>query len=304
MSCSFHYGGLFIARQCAKVFVFIALFIQWPHSVQARVFARDGHLRLVGSHTGEYLEITYEDENGNVIPAAMKKITHLMRSRGDDSVGNLDVELIRLMDHLQDHFQADQIEVISGYRSPAFNKSLKETGHAVARESYHMKGQACDIHLDEINERDLAAYARSLKLGGVGYYGDRLFVHVDTGPVRSWDAGNFRNNTSIGIFNKASSWHIRTNNLFYGARDSLTVSQGQLIPEDVHVTIEKFWRGKWTSVGEISHKKVTHTGEGFVIGDMNDFLISGTIPYGKFRLHYQNAKDWQNSNEFYIKKYK
>jgi uncharacterized protein YcbK (DUF882 family) len=34
--------------------------------------------------------------------------------------------------------------------------------------------------------RLLGEHARSLARGGVGFYASSDFVHVDTGPVRSW----------------------------------------------------------------------------------------------------------------------
>ena len=36
--------------------------------------------------------------------------------------------------------------------------------------------------------KDLREAALRLKAGGVGYYPDRHFVHLDVGPVRHWSA--------------------------------------------------------------------------------------------------------------------
>jgi uncharacterized protein YcbK (DUF882 family) len=56
----------------------------------------------------------------------------------------------------------------------------------VAKRSYHMKGQAADIRISGVSPRQLVRMARSMKMGGVGYYPRSGFIHVDTGPVRSW----------------------------------------------------------------------------------------------------------------------
>ncbi|MGH6929570.1 MAG: YcbK family protein, partial [Dongiaceae bacterium] len=76
--------------------------------------------------------------------------------------------------------------VISGYRSPATNAKLASVGHGVARRSYHMKGMAIDVALDDRKLTSLRDSALALKAGGVGYYPKPGFVHVDVGPVRSW----------------------------------------------------------------------------------------------------------------------
>lgn len=261
----------------------------------------DGQLRLFSSHQEEYLEIRYVDVQGKIIPEAMTKLEKFLRSRGDNTSHAIDPKLIRLVDHLQDHFGADAVEVISGYRSPSFNHSLKQTGHAVANESYHMKGQACDIHLDEIDEAKLRDYAQSLKRGGVGYYGHLLFVHVDTGPVRQWHAGSFRHNTEIGHFNKSSLIKIRTDRLLYSRQDSLQVQVSSLPPSSGVVTLEKFWRGKWTVAGNILQTQQTKTPDGFAVPDLQESLTEGVIFSGKFRLRIPRGSDWQNSNEFYIR---
>jgi uncharacterized protein YcbK (DUF882 family) len=272
-----------------------------PLNARANTLKHDGFLRLFTSHLQEYLEVRYEDSDGNIIPEAMTKLESFLRSRGDDTTHPIDPELIRLVDHWQDHFKADAVEVISGYRSPAFNHDLKETGHAVANESYHMKGQACDMHLDETNETELRDYAASLKLGGVGYYGNLLFVHVDTGPVRQWDSGHFKNNTEIGIFNKSSVMKWRTDRLVYRIQDSIHVQISSRLLDVNSVKIEKFWRGKWTEAGRINMSQQTQTPEGFSISEMAKKLKVGVIPYGKYRFRVESASDWQNSNEFYIK---
>ena len=45
---------------------------------------------------------------------------------------------------------------------------------------------AIDVRLRGMELETLRDNARSLKLGGVGYYAKSDFVHVDTGRVRYW----------------------------------------------------------------------------------------------------------------------
>jgi uncharacterized protein YcbK (DUF882 family) len=77
-------------------------------------------------------------------------------------------------------------EVISGYRSPQTNASLRGKSKGVAKKSFHLKGKAIDIRLSDVPTRKLRDAAISLKAGGVGYYAQSDFVHIDTGRVRTW----------------------------------------------------------------------------------------------------------------------
>jgi uncharacterized protein YcbK (DUF882 family) len=50
----------------------------------------------------------------------------------------------------------------------------------------HMDGKAIDIRMPGRNLAQLRKAAMSLRGGGVGYYPDSQFVHMDTGRLRSW----------------------------------------------------------------------------------------------------------------------
>lgn len=76
--------------------------------------------------------------------------------------------------------------VISGYRSPATNEKLRGQGRGVAQRSLHMEGRAIDVRMSSVDCADLAAQALRLERGGVGYYRASNFVHLDTGPFRTW----------------------------------------------------------------------------------------------------------------------
>ena len=81
----------------------------------------------------------------------------------------------------------DTFEIISGYRSPVTNSMLRKTGGGgVAKRSLHMDGRAIDIRLIGVDTAHLRDAALALGVGGVGYYPESDFLHIDTGPVRSW----------------------------------------------------------------------------------------------------------------------
>jgi uncharacterized protein YcbK (DUF882 family) len=77
-------------------------------------------------------------------------------------------------------------EIISAYRSPKTNEMLRGSSSGVAENSQHLLGKAIDVRLRNVNTSELRDAAVALQRGGVGYYKDSDFVHVDTGRVRRW----------------------------------------------------------------------------------------------------------------------
>jgi hypothetical protein len=55
----------------------------------------------------------------------------------------------------------------------------------VAEKSQHLEGRAIDITLDK-NLSPAAKVARKMSRGGVGWYPDNHFIHLDSGPIRNW----------------------------------------------------------------------------------------------------------------------
>jgi len=76
--------------------------------------------------------------------------------------------------------------VISGYRSPRTNQMLHERSSGVASKSLHMEGRAIDVRLAGVDCADLAEISLGMQKGGVGYYRQSDFVHLDTGRFRTW----------------------------------------------------------------------------------------------------------------------
>lgn len=84
------------------------------------------------------------------------------------------------------HFRRDTAIVVSAFRHPKHNLLLRKKGRQVARESNHTRGTAVDFYLPGIDARRLQAWALSQGVGGVGLYPASGFIHIDTGPVRTW----------------------------------------------------------------------------------------------------------------------
>jgi uncharacterized protein YcbK (DUF882 family) len=49
-----------------------------------------------------------------------------------------------------------------------------------------MQGRAIDIRVEGISARTINKAALAMAKGGVGYYPQNDFVHLDTGEIRNW----------------------------------------------------------------------------------------------------------------------
>ena len=78
------------------------------------------------------------------------------------------------------------VDVPSGYRSPEHNAWLASVSRGVANDSQHMNGNAMDIRFPGVPVFKIRQAARSLQMGGVGFYPRSGFVHIDTGDIRYW----------------------------------------------------------------------------------------------------------------------
>lgn len=143
-------------------------------------------LRFSHLHTAERLEVEYSD-GARYLPDALTAINQLLRDFRTGDVHSIDPRLLDLLHGLRTSTGSRRpFEIISGYRSPVTNASLRRHGDGVASGSLHMKGQAIDIRLADVPLAALRDAAWALGRGGVGYYPASNFVHVDTGRVRRW----------------------------------------------------------------------------------------------------------------------
>ena len=137
-------------------------------------------------HTDEKLQVAYW-KDGTYDRQAWGKINHILRDFRSGDTHVMDLRLMDLLHDVKSSLGSDRpIEIISGYRSPLTNSRLAEASSGVAKNSYHMRGMAIDIRLDGTPLPHLHQVALNMERGGVGYYPDSQFVHMDVGPVRRW----------------------------------------------------------------------------------------------------------------------
>ena len=161
-----------------------------------------------------FIEVTKDNEDTRVSPNF--RIKQFLTKQASDYPKYLvlDDRLIYLLEAIGTHLEArgwegDDIYVMSGYRTPFYNKQLDDTKY-----SLHQWGRAADIFLDKdgnsvmddfnkdkaVTRDDAVALANVLEelaktpelsgfIGGIGIYGANAahgpFVHVDTRPWKA-----------------------------------------------------------------------------------------------------------------------
>ncbi|APG27876.1 hypothetical protein A7E78_08535 [Syntrophotalea acetylenivorans] len=148
---------------------------------------RERSLSLYNTHTGEGLKSVVYWADGDYLPEALKDINFLLRDHRTDQVKPMDPKLFDQLYTLNTKLENRKpFQIISGYRSPESNRKLRQASSGVAKKSFHLAGQAADIRLPGCNLSQVRRAALNLRAGGVGYYPKSNFIHVDTGPCRSW----------------------------------------------------------------------------------------------------------------------
>lgn len=143
-------------------------------------------LAFYNMHTGERVTTVYWAD-GQYLAAELTLINRVLRDHRSGEVHTIDQRLFDILFELQGVTGArGEFQVISGYRSPSSNAALRRHSDGVAKASLHTLGKAIDIRLPGTALSDLHRAALSLRAGGVGYYPASEFIHLDTGPVRTW----------------------------------------------------------------------------------------------------------------------
>lgn len=130
------------------------------------------------------------EEEGIYIKGFAKQLSPNFNSNEFDCHGNgccsetlIDQKLVELLQRIRDHF-GKAITITSGYRCPTHNSKVSR-----AKNSYHTKGQAADFTVSGVTPREVAKYAESIGIKGIGLYEtdrDGHFVHIDTRTTKAF----------------------------------------------------------------------------------------------------------------------
>ena len=107
----------------------------------------------------------------------------LCKGSGCCKTGKVDEKLVEILQNIRDHFEKP-VHISSAYRCSKWNKAVGGVSG-----SYHLYGQAADIKVEDVAPADVAKYAESIGVLGIGLYetdADGHFVHIDTRTKKSF----------------------------------------------------------------------------------------------------------------------
>lgn len=122
-------------------------------------------------NTGERAELTALAAGGGFSPSDRDLAAHVLREPASGNEHPIEPRLLDAIYRIQLHFNAQEIRVVSGYRTPR--------AIASRRSSNHGRGRAMDIVVPGASDQDVAKFARDMGFMGVGVYPTSGFVHVD-----------------------------------------------------------------------------------------------------------------------------
>lgn len=121
----------------------------------------------------------------------------------------IDSKLVEYLQQIREHFGKPVI-INSAYRCSIHNRAVGGTSN-----SYHAKGQAADIRIAGVTPAEIAEYAESISIKGIGLYEtakDGFFVHIDTRTAKSFWYGQAQaHRTTFGAKKKndaVKTWQI------------------------------------------------------------------------------------------------
>jgi uncharacterized protein YcbK (DUF882 family) len=177
-------------RAVLKTGMLIVAGAAFPLDALARIAdatAPERALSFYNTHTGEQLDRIVFWADGRYIPEHLKEINHILRDFRTGEIKQIDAKLLDILYTVQRRLQVKEpLHIVSGYRSKVTNSDLRLASSGVAKKSFHTKGKAIDFRIPGREVRDIRKVALKMRLGGVGYYPDSDFVHLDTGPFRTW----------------------------------------------------------------------------------------------------------------------
>ena len=145
-------------------------------------------LSLRNEHTGETFDGPYRDTFGP-IPSAMIDLALFLRDHRENQSGPVYVETLDFLADVIGAAGQSKATVLSAFRTKKTNDMLATRIFGVAEKSQHLVGRAIDITLQS-NLQPAAKVARKMARGGVGWYPDNHFIHLDSGPIRNWTIDN------------------------------------------------------------------------------------------------------------------
>ena len=145
----------------------------------------------------------YKKSNRTSLSANFKSNEFSCKGSGCCSTVLIDEKLVEYCQNIRDHFGVS-VSINSGYRCEKHNKAVG--GASLSR---HTKGQAADIVVKGVKPAEVAKYAESIGVKGIGLYEgeDGNFVHIDTRSLKSFWYGHKQiARSTFGGENATKTW--------------------------------------------------------------------------------------------------
>lgn len=173
----------FLQSLCAS-----ALLLSLPgfaHAQSHDFWSQPRRLRLYRPQLNKTIDVIYW-ANGQLQWEGYLQICYLFQDHRQRAVAAIDVRLLDLLCAMQawtSYYGYDEpIQLNSGYRTQATNQRLE----GAALNSMHLHGRAADVVFRGLPVSYIGQLAQHYSGGGVGFYPQSGFVHVDTGRIRTW----------------------------------------------------------------------------------------------------------------------
>jgi hypothetical protein len=151
---------------------------------------------------------TYAKDSNTKLSANFNSSEFDCHGSGCCSSTLVDDKLVTYLQQIREHF-GKPLNISSGYRCVTHNKKV-----GGATNSRHAKGQAADIYITGVTPAEIAKYAESIGILGIGLYetnSDGFFVHVDTRETKSfWYGQKEASRTTFGGTTVATNNKIDT----------------------------------------------------------------------------------------------
>ncbi|MBQ7329662.1 MAG: peptidoglycan-binding protein [Oscillospiraceae bacterium] len=134
---------------------------------------------------------TYKKGDATKIAANFRAREFDCQGRGCCAATPIDDKLVDYLQQIRTHF--GKPVYVTAYRCKTHNAKVANA----APNSYHCYGQAADFHIDGVAPAEIAKYAESIGIKGIGLYD--TFVHIDTRESKSfWYSHAQQRRTTFG----------------------------------------------------------------------------------------------------------
>ncbi|MFV0439159.1 MAG: YcbK family protein [Desulfopila sp.] len=147
-----------------------------------------GQLNLINHRNDRQAKVELLNSDGTINEEALTRVDWVFGYPTSKYNDHMSLRMLFMLSYFADMAAPGQvIHIESGYRSPEYNKAIRQQGANAARTSTHIDGMALDFWLAGVDGKELWETVRARDCCGVGHYGGKT-IHLDAGRPRFWEA--------------------------------------------------------------------------------------------------------------------